>query len=324
MFANAIKSFALLLLIFLAMLDAARCDSSLGESEYTWIGTEVTSSDLVDVNEVRSIVGLPSGEVSPLNRDRFSQACGRVRSHFPRNVVHCGVIAFSPRRALFTVSITNSAPIANASDVGCIERPILDRALTQLANRYSEDGMRQADKRLPDADEGHGERLLDGLNGDATSKQLEDEIKQQVKGRELLIQSAIQSCSAIERKQAVLLSRYLESQNAVAHISVQGSFDSDEGVRNNAMRNLLSVGRALSEDQMGIALSNACRLLSHGLFLDVNKSLALIDHLLDIDDSARSLINKSCGARIAWYADTAISPQILNFATRIMIKGRGR
>jgi hypothetical protein len=258
-----------ILLLALTTGSAPSQQARIGEIDFFGAGG-------IDVEKVRSALPVREGEVvsedqSPDIRDRTNRAIERAVGHLATDIAivccdeHAGLIIYIGLGGSNTSSIPlNPAPKGST----CLPR--------QAVTLYDE-AMEALEQAVRKGNSGEDDTQGYSLSKDATARAKQMAMHEYAMTHEQRLEGALQACGKPEQRQAAAaLLGYGKKSAAQIRALVYASRDSDEEVRNNAVRALWVLAMASPKTTSEIPANSFVQMLNSGLWTDRNKAGLLL------------------------------------------------
>jgi hypothetical protein len=305
---------AVLLTSMMAAALAADVDPATAQMFQTaplrWVGVEVVTNDVDQVERVRRAAALEPGTVLPVTDSRLQKACDAVRRELPSASIRC-VPVFNSKvdglaQALYVVEV-DVAERPQLAPPRCNAAATLEPELARLADEWMDMIARTLLDGDPTAEQVNARNYLDFQS--ARLHELVERIHATVSSRIPDLEAASSSCSVEQRADAVYLLNFIGDPSRAISIATQRLDDPDPGVRNAAMRLLGSFVAFVPQAQVSTITAAACSNMIAGTFTDRNKSLQLLNELRERGALEFGDLGEKCRAQIQDIARTSVASQ---------------
>lgn len=312
MFLKRCAPISAILLIALPLLAASNA------SAVTLSNIDVVGLRGVDVDRIRDSTKLIIGKAYDNNDPAFFAACRNVRGNFSSASVTCNLILRANDEATYSIAI-QTAPYRPAYSERCVDGLLIPKEVDErlkALDRARDEIFRE--KNGPTV----GREFIDADGAlDYAEPRLHDErsrLVSAVRKAYPAIVEATTSCDIAVKVEALALLEYSGSGASATTIALREARHPDPAVRNIALRLISTFAAALSVADRNKAAGLACDAIQHGGFLDINKSLAVID-ALEAESAPNTLtVGSACEKEIARLSKDSDSPQIGGFAKSIV------
>lgn len=312
MFLEHYSRFSAMLLVALALLATSNAFA------VTLSNIDVVGLRGVDVEQIRHSTELIIGKAYDNNDPAFFAACRHVRRDFPSASVTCNLILRANDEATYSIAI-QAAPYRPAYSERCVDGLVIPREVDERLKALD----RARDEIFREKNGPSAGREFIGTDGalDYAQPRLHGErtrLVGAVRKAYPAIVEATTSCDVEVKVEALTLLQYSGSAASATTIALREARHPDPAVRNIALRLVSTFAAALSTADKSKVVGIACDAVLHGAFLDINKSLAVIDALEAESGSNALELASACEKEIARLSKDSDSPQIGGFAKSIV------
>lgn len=293
-------------------------------SAVTLSNIDVVGGKSLDIEQIRRSTDLVIGKLYDNNDPAFFAACRNVRRGFPSANVTCNLILRANDEATYSIAIQTSVyrPIYSES---CVDGLVIPKAVDARLKALD----RAREKIFREKNGPADGREFIGADGllDYASPRLHDERNRLVSAARKELQAIVDattSCDVDVKVAALVLLQYSGSATSASKIALREARHPDPAVRNISLRLISTFSAALSVADRNEAAGIACEAILQGSFLDINKSLAVID-ALEAQNGPNALeVGSACEKEIARLSTQSDSPQIGGFAKSIVRQRRDK
>ncbi|WP_431265785.1 hypothetical protein ACQ859_10880 [Roseateles chitinivorans] len=292
-----------------------------GASAVTLESIDIVAPSTVSTEEVRAVTRLIRGKDYGDETIQFKAACDAVREFRPLSRVRCSLVTRSENRATFGVEVLDKPYIPSGERPSCRAISVNDRD-SPLWKEYVdfEEFRRSQYEESTDSRVGN-EFVNSEMELDYQFPPMHERMKMlssRIRSNEGELFSWLSSCDVSRKSAGLDLLSYLGDASTAARFALAESVSGSPEVRNSALRLLSTFASALNARQRLDAAKIACEGLENGGFLDVNKSLGLIEALESLELQKGVSLAASCVERISQFARESTSPQLGGFARSVV------
>ncbi len=251
--------------------------SGLPQSQRARVGNiEFFGTGDIDVRGVQSALPVHRGDEiaedqSADLRDRLSQAIQKVVGHKPTDLA----VMCCDNGGQLTIYIGLGG--SNTAVVAFLPRPKSSRCLPNDAVHLYDDTTAALERAVEQGHSGEDDSKGYSLSVDPTVRAKQLAMHKYAVTHERTIEQALQACENAEQRQAAaeLLGYSAKSRSQITSL-LRASHDSDEGVRNNAVRALWVLATSNPTTASTIPANDFVSMLNSGLWTDRNKAGILL------------------------------------------------
>lgn len=280
------------------------------DTVWTWVGVEVVTNDVDQIEKIRALAQLPMGFRATLSDPALPLACKNIRAAYPYSKISCQVISWDGAESLYVVEVDKKSNIASQAMSTCYKAVALDKGvLARLMNLKKADLNHFTKEQAPVNYEFIGKlQFLDSKDPEISA--LKNDLYQGLIGKAATLKRALRSCDPNTRSSAMYLLNFSGKPHFATGLAAKNMLDEDESMRNNAVRLLVSFHEFIAPALREKLQENACTLLENPSFTDRNKSLGLLGDFARSGIITSSSLSTRCVAKIREIRQTSISNQL--------------
>ncbi|MBV6320216.1 hypothetical protein [Duganella violaceipulchra] len=283
-----------------------------------WTKVEIISNDINLIHTARETIKISGGDSINIDDPKLKNQCDAVRAALPTKRVSCTAVLEQGNTYIYVVQIFTTV-VTNKS-VHCFNEKKLAADLTQLAKKIDEDSSRM----LIDSESNIQGEFVTPKNvlsyRSEKRRTYSEGYHQHLQGRSTEIEVGGYSCKYQDRADAFRLLNYLGDPALIKRMVPLGIEDGEIIVRNNAFRLASTFSYLFDEKETIHLIDIACHNIDGENFFDLNKSLATLDSIIEINNGKKEQISHECLQRIKYLADISKTEQIGGYAKRILTK----
>ncbi len=285
---------------------------------WTWVGVEVVTNDVDQVEKIRALAQLPVGFRTTLSDPALPLACKNIREAYPASSFNCRAVQWDGAESLYIVEMNKNSNVISQATNACYKTAELDKAVLLRLNKLKEAGLTHYTKAQATVNyEFVGkQQFLDSKDPEISL--LRHDLYRSLIGKQAMLKRSLRSCDPDTRSTAMYLLNFIGKPHFATALAAKSMLDEDESMRNNAVRLLVSFHEFIAPALRQNLQENACTLLENPSFTDRNKSLGLLGDFARTGIITTSSLRPSCMAKIRQIRQYSISDQLGNTAGDIL------
>lgn len=285
---------------------------------WTWVGVEVVTNDIEQVEKIRGLAQLPLGFRATLSDPVLPKACENVRNAYPNSKFSCTVVSSDGAESLYVIEMDKITNVGLHLARACQRNVYIDRrVVTELAN-LDKTSLRHFTLKnaAVNIEFINDEQYLDSK--DPGVSVIKKRLHHSLIGKEDMLKQAVRACDTKTRTIAMRLLNFIGKPHLATTLAAESMLDEDEGMRNNAVRLLSSFHKFISPEDQRAVQDSACTLLENPSFTDRNKGLMLLGNFYRLGIGKTWNLSEMCLSRIRQVQKYSISNQLGNSAGNIL------